>query len=241
MNRIPKELIAVCASVALLAAGCVPPAEQAGIPLPETGGQSAGESLPAAMYTTAAPTLSVPADGDFVNIHSVDASIVVDLRYATPDNFTGRRLYHFTQAVLRYSTAEKLAAANALLKEQGYVLKVWDAYRPLAAQQALWDACPDPNFVAPPDPDHIAGHPLGATVDVTLCTADGLEAAMQSGFDDFARAARSYPRSTEQERLYRILDNAMTAAGFVGYIKEWWHYADSNQDFTPVQVDPTQY
>ncbi|MEE6453276.1 M15 family metallopeptidase [Gottfriedia acidiceleris] len=179
---------------------------------------------------------------EFINVKSLDNRIIVDLKYNTSNNFTGKRIYHFSQAILRTSTAKKLAKANAILKKQGYTIKVWDAYRPLSAQQILWNAYPNSDYVAKPDPKNIRGHQLGATVDITLCTLDGKEVQMQSKFDDFSsRASRSYKRSSVQENNYQIMDKAMRQVGFVGYSKEWWHYSDSNQNFKPIQVNPANY
>ena len=201
--------------------------------------ESTTESKP---ESTIEPETETPvADDDFVNIRSIDSSIIVDLVYNTPNNFTHQRIYDFAQGVLRHSTAKKLAAANSILKDHGFVIKVWDAYRPLYAQQALWDAYPDVNFVAKPDPNHIAGHQLGATVDMTLCTLDGKEALMQTPFDDFSsKAFRNYPRTEEQEKNYQIMDDAMVQSGFIGYELEWWEYRDSNQNFPPIEIDPSK-
>jgi D-alanyl-D-alanine dipeptidase len=128
------------------------------------------------------------------------------------------------------------------LKKQGYTIKIWDAYRPLSAQQVLWNTFPNPNFVAKPDPKNIRGHQLGATLDMTLCTLTGKEVQMQSKFDDFSsRAYWSYKRNSVQEKHYQIMDKAMRQAGFVGYSKEWWHYSDTNQNFKPLQVNPSLY
>ena len=187
-------------------------------------------------------TESPPDSGDFVNVLSVDGSFIIGLAYNSDDNVTGRRIYDFDQAILRYGTAQKLAAANQILKEQGYLIKIWDAYRPFYAQQTLWDAVQDSRYIAVPNPGNIRGHPLGATVDITLCDLDGNEIEMQSGYDEFSpKAYRDYKRGEEQELLYQIMDGAMTQAGFKGYQYEWWHYADANQNFVAADVDPKQY
>ncbi|WP_158095109.1 M15 family metallopeptidase [Gottfriedia luciferensis] len=179
---------------------------------------------------------------EFTNVKSLDKSIIVDLRYNTTNNFTGKRIYHFSQAILRTSTAKKLAKANSILKKQGYTIKIWDAYRPLSAQQTLWNAYPNSDYVAKPDTKNIRGHQLGATIDMTICTLDGKEVQMQSKFDDFSsRASRSYKRNSVQEKNYQMMDKAMRQAGFVGYSKEWWHYSDTNQNFKPIQVNPANY
>ncbi|XZF76699.1 M15 family metallopeptidase [Bacillus sp. AL-1R] len=179
---------------------------------------------------------------EFSNVKKLDKSIVVDLRYNGTNNFTKKRIYNFNQAILRTSTAKKLIQANGTLKKHGYVLKIWDAYRPYKAQESLWKVYPNPTYVAKPDPNNIRGHMLGATIDVTLCTLSGKEIKMQSTFDDFSILAhRNYKRTNEQEKLYQLLDKAMSHAGFVGYQNEWWHYSDRNQNFKPIQVDPRKY
>lgn len=179
---------------------------------------------------------------EFVNVKSLDSTIVVDLRYNTTNNFTGEKIYNFDQAILRKSTAQKLVNANSALKEHGYRLKIWDAYRPLFAQEKLWEVYPDSRFVAKPNPNTLKGHPSGATVDITLVTLDGQEVDMQTGFDDFtAKAHRNAEKTEEHARLYKILDTAMIEAGFEGYEHEWWHYNDTIQNFSPLQVDPAVY
>lgn len=177
----------------------------------------------------------------FTNIQALDPTILVDLRYATTDNFTHQVVYDFTTAIARTGTAEKLAAANALLKPQGYRLKVWDAYRPVRAQERLFEVYPDPAFVAKPNPNF--SHQKGVTFDLTLCDADGTELEMQSAFDDFSeRAHRDAPRTRVQARHYQLLNDAMTQAGFVGYENEWWDYRDADMDaYAPLAADPNDF
>ncbi len=177
----------------------------------------------------------------FSNIKSIDPSIVVDLKYATEDNFTGRRIYDFGNAIARTSTCKKLAKANEMLKALGYKIKIWDAYRPYYAQEALWEAYPDPNFVESHDPSH--SYELGVTFDVTICDLDGNEMTMQSQFDEFSeKAYRNYQRNLEEDKYYKILDNAMTDAGFVGNYKKWWNYIDRDESkYIPMDVDPKIY
>lgn len=183
----------------------------------------------------------VEADAGFLNVQSVDPEIIVDLKYATPDNFTGRVIYDFKTAVARVGTAKKLGVASGLLKQQGYRLKVWDAFRPVTAQAKLFEVVSDPTWVAKPNPNY--SHQKGVTFDLTLTDMDGNDVEMQSGFDDFTgKAVRDYPRTPEQEKHYQILLQAMTEAGFVGYENEWWDYRDTDMDdYGPKQVDPNDY
>lgn len=177
----------------------------------------------------------------FTNIQTLDPSLLVDLRYATTNNFTHQVVYDFTTAIARTGTAEKLAAASAWLRPQGYRLKVWDAYRPVSAQERLFEVYPDPSFVAKPDPNF--SHQKGVTFDLTLCDLAGNELEMQTAFDDFsANAHRDAPRTPVQEAHYQLLDQAMTQAGFVGYVNEWWDYRDAEMDaYQPRAADPNDY
>lgn len=177
----------------------------------------------------------------FTNIQKLDPDIIVDLKYATEDNFTGKVIYDFTTAIARTGTAYKLAKASAIVKKQGYRLKVWDAYRPVKSQKRLFEVYPDPKFVAEPNPNF--SHQKGVTFDLTLTDKLGNEVEMQTGFDDFSEmAARKAPRTTEQEKNYKILNDAMLEAGFVGYENEWWDYRDSQMDeYEPLDADPNEY
>ena len=174
-----------------------------------------------------------PEDGDLVLVRDYIPSIYVDLRYATTDNFTGQRIYDFRDAQLRYGTVKKLARVQEALLAQGYSLKIWDAYRPVSAQYALWEVCPNSAYVANPNTGY-SSHSRGNTVDLTLVRADGSVISMPSDFDTFsALADRDYSDvSAEAQENVRILERAMQAEGFVGYSAEWWHYTDS----TPYDV-----
>ncbi|CAM3191192.1 M15 family metallopeptidase [Lactiplantibacillus plajomi] len=177
----------------------------------------------------------------FTNIQRLAPSIIVDLRYATTNNFTHQVIYDFTTAIVRTGTARKLAVASNLVNQQGYRLKVWDAYRPVSAQKRLFEVYPDPQFVAQPDPNF--SHQKGVTLDLTLTDEAGNECDLPTGFDDFSAAAhRNAPKTATQERYYRILDDAMTQAGFIGYENEWWDYRDAEMDqYGPLAADPNDY
>lgn len=177
----------------------------------------------------------------FTNIQKLDPDIIIELRYATTNNFTHQVVYDFTTAIVRTGTAQKLARASELVKDQGFRLKIWDAYRPVSAQKRLFDVYPDPEFVAKPNPNF--SHQKGVTLDLTLTDAQGKECPMPTSFDDFTAAAhRDAPRTPLQDHYYQILDAAMTAAGFIGYENEWWDYRDAAMDqYQPLAADPNDY
>lgn len=180
-----------------------------------------------------------PEDDEYVLVKKYMPDIYVELMYATENNFTGVRIYDFTDAYLRYGTVKKLANVQKELKEQGYSLKIWDAYRPFEAQQKLWEVYPDPNYVANPA-NGMKKHNLGGTVDITMVAADGSVISMPTEFDDFSlKADRDYSDIEDEEAVKNvmILQNAMENNGFTGYQGEWWDYSDTVEyeavDFQP--------
>lgn len=177
------------------------------------------------------PTQSqTPADSDFVRVTDYIPDIQVDLRYAAEDNFTGQVIYDFTDAWLRYGTVCKLAKAQEALAAQGYGLKIWDAFRPPAAQFVMWEICPNDDYVADPT-QGFSNHSRGNTVDVTLTSAEG-DPVMPTEFDDFSgKADRDYSDVDDPEAVAnaQLLENVMKEAGFAPYVGEWWHFVDSER------------
>lgn len=180
-----------------------------------------------------------PEDDEYVLVNKYIPDIYVELMYATDNNFTGVRIYDFTDAYLRYGTVKKLANVQKELKEQGYSLKIWDAYRPFEAQQKLWEVYPDPNYVANPA-NGMKKHNLGGTVDITMVAADGTVISMPTEFDDFSlKADRDYSDIEDEEAVKNvmILQNAMENNGFTGYQGEWWDYSDT-VEYEAVDFEP---
>lgn len=180
-----------------------------------------------------------PEDDEYVLVNKYIPDIYVELRYATENNFTGVKIYDFTEAYLRYGTVKKLVQVQKELKQQGYSLKIWDAYRPFEAQQKLWEVYPDPNYVANPA-NGMKKHNLGGTVDITMVAADGTVISMPTEFDDFSlKADRNYSDIDNEEAVNNvmILQNAMENNGFTGYQGEWWDYSDT-VEYEAVDFEP---
>ncbi len=167
-------------------------------------------------------------DPDLVALKAVDPTIRVHLRYASKDNFMGRAMYPAgAEALLNREAALALSRANAALKPKGYVLLVWDAYRPWSVTRAFWEATPPDKrqFVA--DPAKGSVHNRGCAVDVTLFDLhSGAEVEMPSGFDEMTeRAYPQYSGGTPAARRNRdLLRDTMEAQGFSVYPTEWWHF-----------------
>lgn len=179
-------------------------------------------------------------DSDFVKVTDYIPDLVVELKYAGEDNFTGSRVYGFTEAYLRYGTVVKLMEVQKELRQQGLLLKLWDGYRPTSAQSALWEAKPDATYVSNPANGY-SNHSRGNTVDVTLVNAAGEEVEMPSGFDEFsALADRDYSDCSEEAaNNAKLLEELMTRYGFQGYSAEWWHYADETEYPVEEKFDPS--
>ncbi len=179
------------------------------------------------------------ATGQLVDVGKLDPGIVVDLRYAGGRNILGHPLYDPDMAcLLRPDTARRLRIAQDVLRSQGYGLKVWDAYRPPIAHQAIWRRFSKRHFVADPTDGRGSLHSWGLAVDVTIIAAKtGEELAMPSAFDDFNPAASGIYRGNDGV-VYanlRTLQLAMKAAGFIGLSTEWWHFAARNwKDYEPL-------
>ena len=202
--------------------------------------ETAAQEVPAQeIITQEITTEKEPEDDEYVLVNKYIPDIYVELMYATDNNFTGVRIYDFTDAYLRYGTVKKLANVQKELKEQGYSLKIWDAYRPFEAQQKLWEVYPDPNYVANPA-DGMKKHNLGGTVDITMVAADGSIIPMPTEFDDFSlKADRNYSDIDNEEAVNNvmILQNAMENNGFTGYQGEWWDYSDT-VEYEAVDFEP---
>ena len=167
-------------------------------------------------------------DLELVRVRNYIPDLLIDLKYATTDNYAHKVIYSFDEPYLRYGTVKKLAQAQSLLKAQGYELILWDAFRPNEAQFELFDAFPNGNYVANPYGGGHSSHTSGGTVDVALYK-DGKLCEMPSGFDEFsALGDRNYTDvSAEAAANAKLLEKVMTSAGFTGYFGEWWHYTDT--------------
>jgi D-alanyl-D-alanine dipeptidase len=172
-----------------------------------------------------------------VDIQKLEPSILVDLKYATTDNFTGKVIYsNLHQAYFHSVAANKLAKAQQLLQEQylGFSLLIYDAARPLHIQQLLWESVketPLSRYVAHPNKTGL--HNYGMAVDLTI--ADSLQIPLDMGtpFDYFGKKAGINHEDSllmmglltrEQINNRRILRNVMRQAGFYAIEGEWWHF-----------------
>lgn len=165
---------------------------------------------------------------DLVELVKLDPTIKLDIRYATPNNFVGRPVYPEARAFLQRPAAEALVAAHRWLKEQGYGLLVYDAYRPWSVTKLFWDITPPGKRIFVADPATGSVHNRGCAVDLTLYDLKtGKEVEMPSAYDEMSeRAFVTYTGGTAEQRARRdLLRKAMEREGcFFVYPEEWWHY-----------------
>jgi len=176
----------------------------------------------------------------FVDLEKVNPKILLDVRYATTNNFTQEILYGVPKCYLRLKVAEKIDRIQKTLEKRGLGLKVFDGYRPLSVQKKFWALVPDDRYVA--NPAIGSKHNRGAAVDVTLVDARGEELLMPTFFDDLTeRAHRDYmnlPREAIDNRA--LLEEVMGSEGFIPLPTEWWHFDDADWAMYPVEDIPLE-
>ena len=190
----------------------------------------------AEIVKTPAPAAALPLpagmkQNGFVDVPSLDASIRLDIRYATTNNFTSAKIYDCARCLLRPEAAQSLLKAHRALQQQGLGLKMFDCYRPRPYQQRLWDKVPNPDYVTPPEKGSM--HSRGAAVDLTIVDAKGNELDMGTPYDYFGREAHyDYTRLPGKVLANRrLLRRTMEAAGFQGIRTEWWHFSFKGKSY----------
>jgi zinc D-Ala-D-Ala dipeptidase len=171
------------------------------------------------------------ADTLLIDVHAFDPSIVADMRYATTNNFTGAVLpgYEANRAWMHRDAARSLARVQRTLERDGLGLKIFDAYRPVRATQAMMAWTRRVNRTDLVRDGYIADrsrHNLGLAVDLTLVErSTGRELDMGTPFDTFSEAAHPASASGAVLANRQRLAKAMMAEGFTPYEKEWWHFS----------------
>ena len=165
---------------------------------------------------------------ELVNIKKIIPSIIIDLKYATSNNFTKQQLYkNATTTYLRKDAAIALQAVQAKLQTLGYGLKVYDAYRPYSATVTMWNLIQNEDYVA--NPKNGSGHNRGTSIDLTLIDlTNGKELDMGTGFDNFTDSAwhkftPQLPITIQKNRA--TLLTVIEKYGFKKLESEWWHYS----------------
>lgn len=170
----------------------------------------------------------------FVELKTVNSNIVLDIRYASENNFLKKAVYPSARCFVLNQVAFKLDSIQTDLEDMKLGLKIFDGYRPLSVQKMMWEILPDNRYVA--NPKDGSRHNRGAAVDVTLVDSNGVDLKMPTDFDDFTeRAAHDYNGLSETALRNRgILKSIMEKYDFVSLNSEWWHYDLKNYIDFPV-------
>ena len=162
-----------------------------------------------------------------VNVQDVpNLPVFVQLRYATDQNFTGKKIYDSAQCYLHQEAVAGLKKAVQLASQEKepFTFCLWDCYRPQDQHAKLWAATPNPSYVAPPKKG--SRHSRGMAVDLTPCDFQGNPLPMPTDFDTFTPRAHmdfeDLPANIKARR--ETLKKIMTAAGFTYTRTEWWHF-----------------
>jgi D-alanyl-D-alanine dipeptidase len=164
---------------------------------------------------------------DLVELATLDATIKLDIRYATAKNLAGRAVYSEARAFLQRPAAEALVRAHHALKTAGLGVLVFDGYRPWSVTKLFWDVTPPDKHEFVADPAKGSKHNRGCAVDLSLYDLrSGAEVEMPSAYDEMS--PRAYPDYTGGPAAARgrrdRLRGAMEHEGFTVEPNEWWHF-----------------
>jgi D-alanyl-D-alanine dipeptidase len=164
------------------------------------------------------------SDTTFVNLKEYSSDFILDMKYATEDNFLKTKVYDCGSCNLRLKTVTALIEANKAFQKKGYKIKIFDCYRPLEVQKKMWDIVPNANYVANPTRGSI--HNRGGAVDITLVDESGNELDMGTKFDFFGPESSHDNKNLPKEvlRNRKLLKKIMTRNDFESFDSEWWHY-----------------
>lgn len=211
---------------------------------------SAWQPLDDSLFTTSTATIPHP---DFVLLADICPDIIQDIRYYTSFNFVGQRIpgYERPIAYLSRQAADSLRAVCDDLRDRGYRLKVFDAYRPQMAvdyfirwgrdlsdqrmKQAFYPDCPKSELFRRGYLAHKSGHTRGSTVDVTLFDMQTQREVDMGGTYDLLGEPSHYNHTRgltpEQIRHRQLLRQVMSRHGFRPIACEWWHFTLRNEPY----------
>lgn len=170
---------------------------------------------------------SLDSHKKLVDLKKLDDEFQLDIRYASSNNFMRSKFYKNERAFFNMSAADRLIEAKNDLKELGYGIIIYDAYRPWFVTKMFWEGTPEnlKHFVA--NPENGSSHNKGCAIDIGLYDIEtGESIVMISGYDEFTE--RAYPNymggSKKQRDIRDMLIQVMERNDFTVYEYEWWHF-----------------
>jgi D-alanyl-D-alanine dipeptidase len=170
-------------------------------------------------------SVKINPEKELIDLERFVPGLVMDIRYATTNNFTGEKIYNMAKAYARKPVAEALKKIQAELKPKGLGIKMFDAYRPYKATVRFYEVYKDTTYVA--SPYRGSRHNRGCALDLTVIDLKtGKELEMPTEYDSFKKEAwPSTPVTDPTVRKNRqLLIDVMEKHGFKVNGSEWWHY-----------------
>lgn len=195
---------------------------------------------------------------DFVYVQEVIPDVILEMRYAGTNNFIGRPVpgYNAPVAILSRPAANALKKVQEELKEKGYCLKIFDAYRPQRAvdyfvhwardeadtlmKQKFYPNAAKKNLFQLGYISSRSGHTRGSTIDLTIVDlTTGLDVDMGGKYDFFGELSHhtNLKISAAQQQNRVLLKHTMMKHGFQPYHKEWWHYTFQPEPYPNTYFD----
>ncbi|MGY3054635.1 D-alanyl-D-alanine dipeptidase [Pedobacter sp. UYEF25] len=162
---------------------------------------------------------------ELVEIKKEIPSIVLDIRYATKNNFMRQVMYQQARAFARRPVVDALKRIQTILKPRGLGLKIYDGYRPYSVTVDFYRKASDKNFVA--NPTKGSKHNRGCAIDCTLIDLKtGKELEMPTPYDSFSNAAAAnYEDVSSKAKENRALLISIMGKNQMNVLSnEWWHF-----------------
>jgi zinc D-Ala-D-Ala dipeptidase len=176
-------------------------------------------------YTAYKKSLNTTPEKELIDLEKFIPNVVLDIRYATINNFTNEKIYNMAKAYARKPVAEALKKAQEDFGKAGFGIKIFDAYRPYKATVRFYEVYRDTTYVASPYKG--SRHNRGCAIDMTLIDLKtGKELRMPTEYDSFRKEAWPTAKIKDAEVLKNrtLLINTMKKYGFKVNGSEWWHY-----------------
>ena len=181
--------------------------------------------LKATTYTGYLETVKADPKKELIDLKALIPNLVLDIRYATTNNFTGEKIYNLAKAYARKPVAGALLQIQQELNKKGLGIKIFDAYRPYKATVKFYEVYHDTTYVA--SPYRGSRHNRGCALDLTVIDLKtGEELQMPTGYDSFKKEA--WPTSEVKDptilKNRTLLIDVMERHGFKVNGSEWWHF-----------------
>lgn len=181
--------------------------------------------LKATRYAEYKESVKSNPEKELVNLEKFIQGILLDIRYATTNNFTKAKIYNLARAYARKPVAESLKNAQAEFNRQGNGIKIHDAYRPYKATVKFYETYHDTTYVA--SPYRGSRHNRGCAIDMTIYNLKtGKELTMPTEYDSFKKEA--WPTTPVKDPVIKknrnLIISVMERNGFKVNASEWWHF-----------------